>query len=103
MKLLELYEDLFQYVCRLNRAAKTPAHPEYARVRSEVKDLDRKSVRYDWSSDVCSSDLHETARTLRGPFPVRLPPQPGGQDPGPPRVRPRPFRGQGPRSEERQV
>ena len=39
MKLLELYEDLFQYVCRLNRAAKTPAHPEYARVRSEVKDL----------------------------------------------------------------
>ena len=33
MKLLELYEDLFQYICRLNRAAKTQAHPEYARVR----------------------------------------------------------------------
>jgi len=39
MKLLELYEDLFQYVCRLNRVAKTEAHPEYARVRSEVKTL----------------------------------------------------------------
>jgi type IV/VI secretion system ImpK/VasF family protein len=39
MKLLELYEDLFQYVCRLNRAAKTQAQPEYARVRSEVRDL----------------------------------------------------------------
>jgi len=39
MKLLELYENLFQYICRLNRAAKTPAHPEYARVRSEIKEL----------------------------------------------------------------
>ncbi len=39
MKLLELYEDLFQYICRLNRAAKTPAQPDYARVRSEIKDL----------------------------------------------------------------
>jgi len=45
MKLLELYEDLFQYVCRLNRAAKTPAQPEYARVRSEVKDLLGQAVR----------------------------------------------------------
>ena len=45
MKLLELYEDLFQYICRLNRAAKTPAHPEYARVRSEVKDLLAQAVR----------------------------------------------------------
>jgi type IV/VI secretion system ImpK/VasF family protein len=39
MKLLDLYEDLFQYVCCLNRMAKTQAHPEYARVRAEVKDL----------------------------------------------------------------
>jgi type IV/VI secretion system ImpK/VasF family protein len=39
MKLLELYENLFQYVCRLNRAAKTPVHPEYVRVRSEIKEL----------------------------------------------------------------
>jgi type IV/VI secretion system ImpK/VasF family protein len=39
MKLLELYEDLFQYVCRLNRVAKTEAHPEYVRVRTEVKTL----------------------------------------------------------------
>lgn len=39
MKLLELYEELFQYMCRLNRAAKTSAQPDYARVRGEVKDL----------------------------------------------------------------
>lgn len=45
MKLLELYEDLFQYVCRLNRLAKTPNHPEYARVRGEVKDLLEKVQR----------------------------------------------------------
>jgi len=39
MKLLQLYEGLFQYVCRLNRAAKTEAQPDYARVRSEVNSL----------------------------------------------------------------
>jgi type IV/VI secretion system ImpK/VasF family protein len=39
MRLLELYEGLFQYVCRLNRAAKAQAHPEHARVRAEVKAL----------------------------------------------------------------
>lgn len=39
MKLLELYDDLFQYICRLNRAARTDAHPEFARVRGEVKSL----------------------------------------------------------------
>ena len=38
-KLLDLYEELFQYVCRLNRAAKTSAQPEFARVRAEIKDL----------------------------------------------------------------
>ena len=45
MKLLELYEDLFQYACRLNRAAKTPAHPEYSRVRAEVKELLEQALR----------------------------------------------------------
>jgi type VI protein secretion system component VasF len=39
MKLLELYEDLFQYICRLNRVARTDSHPEFARVRSEVKTI----------------------------------------------------------------
>jgi type VI protein secretion system component VasF len=39
MKLLELYEGLFQYICRLNRAAKGQTHPEYSRVRSEIKGL----------------------------------------------------------------
>src|SRR5687768_2545979 len=39
MKPLELYEDLFQYLSRLNRAAKAEAHPDYGRVRSEVKTL----------------------------------------------------------------
>ncbi len=45
MKLLELYEDLFQYICRLNRVARTPAQPEYARVRSEIKDLVEQVLR----------------------------------------------------------
>lgn len=39
MKLLELYEGLFQYICRLNRAAKGQTHPDYSRVRSEIKGL----------------------------------------------------------------
>lgn len=39
MKLLELYEDFFQYLCRLNRMARTQAHPEFARVRNEVQEL----------------------------------------------------------------
>jgi type IV/VI secretion system ImpK/VasF family protein len=45
MKLLDLYEEFFQYVCRLNRVAKTQAHPEFATVRSEVKDLLAQVVR----------------------------------------------------------
>ncbi len=51
MKLLELYEDLFQYICRLNRAAKTQAQPDYVRVRTELKDLLDQAVR-NASSDV---------------------------------------------------
>jgi len=39
MKLLELYEDIFQYVCRLNRMGKAQVHPEYARVRADIKEL----------------------------------------------------------------
>jgi type IV/VI secretion system ImpK/VasF family protein len=39
MKLLELYEALFQFVCRLNRAARTPNHPDFTHVRSEIKTL----------------------------------------------------------------
>jgi type IV/VI secretion system ImpK/VasF family protein len=39
MKLLELYEALFQYLCRLNRVAKSQSHPDLARVRSELKNL----------------------------------------------------------------
>ena len=51
MKLLEIYEELFQYICRLNRAAKTQVHPEFARVRVEIKDLLEQAVRAA-SSDV---------------------------------------------------
>ena len=51
MNLLETYEELFQYVCRLNRAAKTDMHPDYARVRGEVKAKLDEIVR-DASSDV---------------------------------------------------
>jgi type IV/VI secretion system ImpK/VasF family protein len=39
MKLLELYEDLFQYLNRLNRSARTPAQLDYARVRGEIREL----------------------------------------------------------------
>ena len=51
MKLLEIYEELFQYICRLNRAAKAHVHPEFARVRSELKDLLEQAIRAA-SSDV---------------------------------------------------
>lgn len=51
MKLLEIYEELFQYICRLNRAAKAQVHPEFARVRSELKDLLEQAIRAA-SSDV---------------------------------------------------
>jgi type IV/VI secretion system ImpK/VasF family protein len=43
MKLLELYEDFFQYICCLRRAAKAQAHPELPRVRAEVKELLEKA------------------------------------------------------------
>jgi type IV/VI secretion system ImpK/VasF family protein len=64
MKLLELYEDLFQYVCRLNRAAKTPAHPEYSRVRSEAKELLAQVLRN------AASDVHllNQAKSLELPM-----------------------------------
>ena len=39
MKLLDLYEDLFQYICRLNRASKSEGQLEYARVRSEIETI----------------------------------------------------------------
>jgi type VI protein secretion system component VasF len=45
MKLLETYEDFFQYLCCLLRAAKTQAHPDFTRVRSEVKELLEKAAR----------------------------------------------------------
>jgi type IV/VI secretion system ImpK/VasF family protein len=51
MKLLDLYEDIFQYVCRLNRVAKTQAHPDFSRVRAEIKDLLDRPMR-NASSDV---------------------------------------------------
>jgi type IV/VI secretion system ImpK/VasF family protein len=41
MKLLDLYEELFQYVCLLNRMsnAKPEAQREYARVRADIKGM----------------------------------------------------------------
>lgn len=46
MKLLEVYEELFQYICCLNRTAKTQAHPEFLRVRAEVKELLEQAPRH---------------------------------------------------------
>jgi type IV/VI secretion system ImpK/VasF family protein len=51
MKLLDLYEDLFQYLCRLNRMAKTQAQSDYARIRAEVKELLDSILRHA-SSDI---------------------------------------------------
>lgn len=64
MKLLELYENLFQYMCRLNRASKTQAHPEYVRVRSEIKELFAEAER-NASGDV---RLHNQVRALELPM-----------------------------------
>ena len=53
MKLLDLYEELFQYVCLLNRMsnARPEAQREYARVRADVKGLIGEISR-DAASDV---------------------------------------------------
>lgn len=39
MEAARTIRKLVPVVCRLNRAAKTSAHPEYVRVRSEIKEL----------------------------------------------------------------
>lgn len=39
MTLLDLCEPLFQYVCRLSRAARKGANPDMAQVRSDIKGL----------------------------------------------------------------
>ncbi len=44
MKLLQVYEDFFQYTSCLLRAAKAQAHPEFTRVRSELKELLEKAA-----------------------------------------------------------
>jgi type IV/VI secretion system ImpK/VasF family protein len=64
MKLLELYEDLFQYICRLNRVTRTQAHPEYVRVRSELKELLEQVFRS------ASSDVQLLNQTKRLELPM---------------------------------
>jgi type IV/VI secretion system ImpK/VasF family protein len=39
MTLIELCEPLFQYTCQLKRMGRTGGHPDYLRVRNEVKTL----------------------------------------------------------------
>jgi type IV/VI secretion system ImpK/VasF family protein len=39
MKFLDHYEPVFQYLCRLQRASRTAAQPEYNRVRSDLREL----------------------------------------------------------------
>ena len=64
MNLLEIYEELFQYVCRLNRTAKTDAHPDYARVRGEIKTKLDEIVRN------ASSDIQTLNQVKRLELPV---------------------------------
>lgn len=59
MKLLELYEGLFQYICRLNRAAKGQTHPDYSRVRSEIKGLFEDISRSTASDPALSSQVKQ--------------------------------------------
>jgi type IV/VI secretion system ImpK/VasF family protein len=44
MTLLDIYEDLFACLCRLNRASKAPTHPNYDRVRSDILELLQKAA-----------------------------------------------------------
>jgi type IV/VI secretion system ImpK/VasF family protein len=39
MTLLEVYEELFEYLCRLNRAGKSPVQPDYERVRGDLSEM----------------------------------------------------------------
>ena len=64
MKLLDLYEDIFQYVCKLNRAAKTQAHPELARVRGDLKVLLEQPARN------ASGDVHLANQVKRMELPI---------------------------------
>jgi type VI protein secretion system component VasF len=64
MKLLELYEDFFQYICCLLRAAKTQAHPELTRVRSEVKELLEKAARSAGSDARLAAQVSKTELPL---------------------------------------
>jgi type IV/VI secretion system ImpK/VasF family protein len=38
VKLLDLYEPVFQYLCRLQRASRAAAHTDYNRVRSDLRE-----------------------------------------------------------------
>ena len=64
MKLLELYESLFQYICRLNRMARTQSHPDIGRVRAELKSL------FEEINRVAATDvlLHKQVRQLERPL-----------------------------------
>jgi type IV/VI secretion system ImpK/VasF family protein len=64
MKLLDAYEELFQYMCRLNRMSKTQAHPEYARVRSEVKELLNQAGRNAMSDVQLSNQIKRLELTM---------------------------------------
>jgi type VI secretion system protein ImpK len=43
MTLLDIYEDLFECLCRLNRAAKAQTQPQYDRVRTDILELLEKA------------------------------------------------------------
>ena len=64
MKLLELYEALFQYVCRLNRATRTSNHPDYNRVRAEIKNLFEEANRNAASDVALANQVRQVERPL---------------------------------------
>jgi type IV/VI secretion system ImpK/VasF family protein len=58
MTLLDIYEELFEYVCRLNRSSKAQTQPDYERVRSDVLDLLEKLVRKPGSDALLLNQVH---------------------------------------------
>jgi type IV/VI secretion system ImpK/VasF family protein len=64
MKLLELFEPFFQYVCRLNRAARSSYNPDFNRVRSELKNLLEEAKRNAAADVALANQVRQVERPL---------------------------------------
>jgi type IV/VI secretion system ImpK/VasF family protein len=64
MKLLEVCEDLFQYVCRLNRSARKGAPMEPSMVRSDIKSILSKARTKASSDPLLAQQYEQVERPL---------------------------------------